>query len=1226
MAQSVINLEQPQGQQTRTELTLGQIGQEWSFQPRGEAFTSALVDFLRALNSRNTLRSYSFSVLQFFEWYRQEKGRVVTPDRVRRADAVEFARWLRQHEEPLTEERLRADPSRRDDLVLFEVVRDNPGIDLDGIRDKSFMSRSFDWYVKQLGCLVRAKTLRRTPSVEEYRRKNGGAIVRPPEEIFRYYVPKVQAPSGADRASMMVTRLSALSSLWKYFITSSTENVPGREEPLLRFNIWTPPLKQVLSEAPSFRQQARKAKQTPIVFFLRLLATTYVRTHGGGAMAAAEAAFWGRPVPPPIRSRESTFKDVRDRALLIFMAQTGARSVEIHRLKRGDYDRPMVTLLGKRNKKRTVVVPPAAQRAMMEMDLRIQKLAEHQLKYEGKSRASALLSREDSPLIPAVAYWGANAGTGEAGLTRPGIAMMLRRRAELAGIKPGSPDFQRAHPHGLRGLFARLAIEGGTPMNRVQKMLGHTSVATTGIYIEEFDEDKMIAEPFRPRPKQVSQAAPGGLPVRRGDITAFRDLPPEPERPKPSLSEEDIKPIETPSAPLPKPSPERTASQPQSKTSREPVPVSSARFEAFDDKESLGTVPVEEESFIQEIEKRRGKKLTSGEDEKIQGCLNIDQESIRRLCIIYRIHWGEKGNRQQLIKSGGRKSKSLVDKMKFLPNQEDFDDFDDDEDDDDDDLSFEDFSNLVGEFDEPVEPVRLEPKLEEARARRRAPAADGKLYGPEGLDLANWVFSGKSSGLNWWLGTDGKLSPAMPVLSPAQIGDCGPSDGVCRGLSELWLEWASDESKFTRALSLEKWVEESFKVTAQVQDVVSGRDGKFVDAEAPWPDTKLAGSFRAPEPRKVFREHLNEEVVAWFRVRAAQYRVTPGTPEGWEKRQQEPQVMSDLAPEWYAESDPVYDLPFEEREEMLDWLAASTNQPVKSIQRQFRGQFSRVDVAKFIDALCSIDATLDQVQEERARSRGKLDLSMLESAARRVSEDLKSFVDRVAGQSDYDAMALIKKRKKGELQTVGQGGKRQRFYLSQVSKVFGREAAEDRAIRLVALCDRAPLSAFSALFNIESQTIVHDMAFKEDFALRHQAHSECVARRIARRLWEIVKGREQGKQYIKRPEFTSLLVEIMKSYKVPCAPAQEDELRRMLRRQGMSLDRPEGLTRAYNAIRQPAVEREQSFAEGMFEDLNEEFSQARQRDFVGDIFRENYRRNGNSFDFPTPVHLWGAIT
>lgn len=1222
MAQGAINLDQPQSQQTRTELTLGQVGQQWRVQPRGEAFTSALLDFLRALRSRNTLRSYSFSVLQFFEWYRQEQGRIVTPDRVRRADAIDFARWLREHKTPLTEERLKADASRREDLILYTLVRDNPGIDLEGIRGKAFMSRPYEWYVNRLGCLVRNKTLLRTPTVEQYRRENGGAVIRPPEEVFRYFVPKVQADVGPERASMMVTRLSALSSLWKYFITSSTENVPGREDPLLRFNIWTPPLKQALSEAPTFRREARRRKQTPLVFFMRLLATTFERTHGGMALAAAEAAFWGRPVPPPVRGKQPTFKDVRDRALLIFMAQTGARSVEVHRLRRGDYQRPMVTLLGKRNKKRTVVVPPTAQRALDEMDARIEQLAEHQLKYGGRSRAAALLSRDDSPLIPAVAYWGANAGTGEAGLTRPGIAMMLRRRAESAGIEPGSADFQRAHPHGLRGLFARLALEGGTPVNRVQKMLGHSSVATTGLYVEEFDEDKMIAEPFRPRPQAPSAPQVASRPqadaLRPSRLQAGQPvLPPEPEQP--SVSSEDFGPMDVPSAPQPRPEPRRQ---------KVPQPVQAMAFQDIEDEpeEALGVLPAGEAGFIQNIEKRRGKKLTSKEEAEIEPCLELSEESIRRLCIIYRIHWGEKGNRQQLIKSGGRKAQAGVGEMTFLSNQDEDFGLDDDEDEDDL-LDFDNFAQLVGRFDEPDdEPIEAVPEVEALKRAERGLMAGDRLYGPPGTDLANWVFSGKESGLNWWLGTDGKLSPAMPVMSPGQVGDCSPEDGVCTGLSQLWMEWAADEIKFTRALALEKWVENSLNVTAQVEEVVAGRSGGFVSSESAWSDTKLLGTFRAPKPRETFREHLPEEIVAWFRVRGGQYRTTPGTPEGWEKKQQTPQAVSDLAPVWYQESDPIYELPYDERQEMLDWLAAASNQPVRSMARQFDGRFSRVDVAKFVDRLCSIDGTLDQLQEERARSKGqRIDASTFDRAAKRVADELEAYVARLTGQDGYDALKLIKKRKRGELQTVGQGGKRQRFYLNQVRQVFGRAAAEDRAIRLVALCDKAPLSAFRQLFNIEGETVVHDMRFKDDFALRHKAHSECVARRIARRLWEIIQGRQQGKQYVERPEFTSLLVEIMKSYKVPCSPRQEDELRRILRRQGMDLERPEGLYRAYAAIRDPGRFSEETFSEGMFRDLNEAFAEARQREFVGDIFRENYRRNGNQFDLPTPVHLWGAV-
>ena len=507
---------------TRTELTLTEIARRWQVQHRGEAFIEALVDFFRGIDNQHTLKSYTFSILQFFEWYAREHGRIDTPERIRRADALDFNRYLRTREHSLIRYRLHNDPSRRQDLAIFDLVAAEPGIDIEQIRRRIYTTQTLEELARRLGCLVKLRTLSRRPTIAEVRRIEGGILYVDPR-VFRYYVPQIQTPDGAERASTIATRLSALSSLWSFMMRAG-ENVPGREDSLLRVNIWTDPLRQALKQAPSHRAATRRAKSTGVELFMRLLATTFTRTHGGAALQAAQASFWGAPVAAP--RIEPSLKDVRDRALLIFMAQTGARSVEIHRLKRGHFRSPMVTLLGKRGKKRVVTVPPMALKALAELDHKLAQIAEHQQRW-GHSRMAALLSSSKAPLLPAIAYWGANAGTGEAGLTRPGIAMMLRRRAIAAGIEPDSADFARAHPHGLRGLFAKLSSEAGTPIHRLQAMMGHTSAATTGRYMEESEPRKLLSEAFAGS-EQLPAAPVVGLPV-----PAPEAFPPPPARRRP---------------------------------------------------------------------------------------------------------------------------------------------------------------------------------------------------------------------------------------------------------------------------------------------------------------------------------------------------------------------------------------------------------------------------------------------------------------------------------------------------------------------------------------------------------------------------------------------------------------------------------------------------------------------------------------------------------------------
>jgi hypothetical protein len=104
-------------------------------------------------------------------------------------------------------------------------------------------------------------------------------------------------------------------------------------------------------------------------------------------------------------------------------------------------------------------------------------------------------------------------------------------------------------------------------------------------------------------------------------------------------------------------------------------------------------------------------------------------------------------------------------------------------------------------------------------------------------------------------------------------------------------------------------------------------------------------------------------------------------------------------------------------------------------------------------------------------------------------------------------------------------GRRRDAYMEILSKLFGQEVANDDILNLVAICKgNAPLADFAQLFRIDPKgTIVHTREFALEFAKKTQTHSECVARRIARELWELRKNAPPAARNA-RAELDALLV------------------------------------------------------------------------------------------------------
>ena len=78
-------------------------------------------------------------------------------------------------------------------------------------------------------------------------------------------------------------------------------------------------------------------------------------------------------------------------------------------------------------------------------------------------------------------------------ITRQRVNQIFWRLARRAGIKeigdPAVSQRRKLHPHHLRHSFAIQCIKGGMTIEKLQKILGHSSPATTAVYLQFSQQD-----------------------------------------------------------------------------------------------------------------------------------------------------------------------------------------------------------------------------------------------------------------------------------------------------------------------------------------------------------------------------------------------------------------------------------------------------------------------------------------------------------------------------------------------------------------------------------------------------------------------------------------------------------------------------------------------------------------------------------------------------------------
>lgn len=1064
MISSLATLPTPAGSAA---LSVSLLADSWRGSSRGRDYIQALGTWLASFVSDHSRKSAAYAVSEFCAWYEATYGRVPLPADVTRAQALGFVKHLRERTLGMQEQRLTSDPSRAFDLAIYRYVRQNPGAHLSAIRRHLLGQRDFttsergervllieqsaepDALERYLGCMIELQLLRRTPTIENIRSgrfpmegvddpSRAQIDWRVDPDVFAYRVAVHSHAQGVERAGTVRRRLGALQSFWTYLIEGG-ENV-GPDEPLLRYNIWTRPTHDTLREA---REQAKvsRAQRTPgIELFNRVLGTTYT----------------------PDGVRRHDFESCRDRALLTFVFHLAARATEAQLVRRRDVTildgAPFVTLLGKGNKPRMLPLPEAVTVELGHLTAKLEQMATaaEQRAPSMMARAQYLLQPE-APLFPVVKLWGCNAGRAETelGISQDGMVKMLHRRAAEAGIAPEDADFRRLHPHGIRHLAAQLARAAGRPLGVIQAVLGHTSLATTGLYTEVRDPRELllfgqaVAPAVAPAPPIVTPVAPprGAAPVRRPRVV-----------PAAGVS----------------------------------VPAEVAPVEPI--RPTLEAVPTPPPEAVPEAEHLVSVGAGTPLLEPVQ------EAAVAALDAIYAGGWGEPG------------------------------------------------------------------------PAHSAPLATGKEKGtvaPDVLLTLQRTRFGHQSGLGWWSGPTGHLSPYMPVISAPQIrGEETVYGSVRDQLTQIWSEWIGRESDRgpTAALALVRWLRDALNVAADVDSEVERRDGTWLPYTAPLAATEIDPKTE----RTVFREHRDDRVADWFAQAAWQHRQSIGRAAGARTATGRPPRVIDtplVVPAYYALIDPLSELLASERAELFDWLRALTGRALADSTPRFDGR-SRRDIGEVLGLLFTYDEMLREAKESGGYTKSEMRQIAQATGAQiakiaRKQFDLEATVAARIEQTRHKlgTEALRKARaEQGEEAAESEEDIEQRrrgmphFYLGIVRNLFGPEAAADYILGIKAHCAEAdaPLAGsgprlaegaewrYADLFHVAGNTIEHTPAFRQAFAeATGGAHSECVARRMTRDMWELRKTP-------KRPDELLEWVNSMAFYKIPCPAAMERELRQRM--------------------------------------------------------------------------------
>lgn len=170
---------------------------------------------------------------------------------------------------------------------------------------------------------------------------------------------------------------------------------------------------------------------------------------------------------------EKEYMELRNKTIMAMLFDTGIRCFELCSLTNISVKDSYITILGKGNKERIAAISPPLHKLMF----KYQRMRDSYFK--GKNVAdSYFLSR-----------------TGKR-LTNAAVERIVRNAGEIAKID----DAIRCSPHTCRHYFAQAQVRNGCDIYTLSKLLGHSNIKITQVYLNSMQDDDIIKKALSTSP------------------------------------------------------------------------------------------------------------------------------------------------------------------------------------------------------------------------------------------------------------------------------------------------------------------------------------------------------------------------------------------------------------------------------------------------------------------------------------------------------------------------------------------------------------------------------------------------------------------------------------------------------------------------------------------------------------------------------------------------------
>lgn len=171
----------------------------------------------------------------------------------------------------------------------------------------------------------------------------------------------------------------------------------------------------------------------------------------------------------------SRYLDVRNKLIMILLFDTGIRNSELCGLKMSDIQGTHINIIGKGNKQRFVPITPMINKYLIKY-LRVrEQYIKDKFRYETEY---LLLSQKGRKLtIETIERLVLDAGTG-------------------VGVHNGV----RISPHTCRHFYAQAQLRNGCDLYTLSKLLGHSNINITKIYLQSMDDENFLNMAIRTSP------------------------------------------------------------------------------------------------------------------------------------------------------------------------------------------------------------------------------------------------------------------------------------------------------------------------------------------------------------------------------------------------------------------------------------------------------------------------------------------------------------------------------------------------------------------------------------------------------------------------------------------------------------------------------------------------------------------------------------------------------